>query len=194
MDPYEKLSYRELQDLCRHNRKDISECKLSSSREELIEFLQYKNLCKVPSVKQLLRIITNAIKTRNNYITISSSNIECLLRVSSSNRRSSGYDWETDTILGAKEKDIDIAQITVKSTHKSGCATLFILRLIKAASLLEIPRGVYLEQTITPASKALAKSLIRKGIMFPDPNLPSFFSYFPPVFDIDDGVDDDSLL
>jgi hypothetical protein len=60
--------------------------------------------------------------------------------------------------------------------------------------LLEIPRGVYLEQTITPASKALAKSLIRKGIMFPDPNLPSFFSYFPPVFDIDDGVDDDSLL
>jgi hypothetical protein len=194
MDSYEKLSYRELQDLCRHNRKDISECKLSSSREELIEFLQYKNLCKVPSVKQLLRIITNAIKTRNNYITISSSNIECLLRVSSSNRRSSGYDWETDTILGAKEKDIDIAQITVKSTHKSGCATLFILRLIKAASLLEIPRGVYLEQTITPASKALAKSLIRKGIMFPDPNLPSFFSYFPPVFDIDDGVDDDSLL
>jgi hypothetical protein len=194
MDPYEKLSYRELQDLCRHNRKDISECKLSSSREELIEFLQYKNLCKVPSVKQLLRIITNAIKTRNNYITISSSNIECLLRVSSSNRRSSGYDWETDTILGAKEKDIDIAQITVKSTHKSGCATLFILRLIKAASLLAIPRGVYLEQTITPASKALAKSLIRKGIMFPDPNLPSFFSYFPPVFDIDDGVDDDSLL
>jgi hypothetical protein len=126
MDSYEKLSYRELQDLCRHNRKDISECKLSSSREELIEFLQYKNLCKVPSVKQLLRIITNAIKTRNNYITISSSNIECLLRVSSSNRRSSGYDWETDTILGAKEKDIDIAQITVKSTHKSGCATLFI--------------------------------------------------------------------
>jgi hypothetical protein len=194
MDPYEKLSYRELQDLCRHNRKDISECKLSSSREELIEFLQYKNLCKVPSVKQLLRIITNAIKTRNNYITISSSNIECLLRVSSSNRRSSGYDWETDTILGAKEKDIDIAQITVKSTHKSGCATLFILRLIKAASLLAIPRGVYLEQTITLASKALAKSLIRKGIMFPDPNLPSFFSYFPPVFDIDDGVDDDSLL
>jgi hypothetical protein len=194
MDSYEKLSYRELQDLCRHNRKDISECKLSSSREELIEFLQYKNLCKVPSVKQLLRIITNAIKTRNNYITISSSNIECLLRVSSSNRRSSGYDWETDTILGAKEKDIDIAQITVKSTHKSGCATLFILRLIKAASLLEIPRGVYLEQTITPASKALAKSLIRKGIMFPDPNLPSFFSYFPPVFDIDNGVDDDSLL
>ena len=194
MDSYEKLPYRELQDLCRHNRKDISECKLSSSREELIEFLQYKNLCKVPSVKQLLRIITNAIKTRNNYITISSSNIECLLRVSSSNRRSSGYDWETDTILGAKEKDIDIAQITVKSTHKSGCATLFILRLIKAASLLAIPRGVYLEQTITPASKALAKSLIRKGIMFPDPNLPSFFSYFPPVFDIDNGVDDDSLL
>lgn len=194
MDSYEKLSYRELQDLCRHNRKDISECKLSSSREELIEFLQYKNLCKVPSVKQLLRIIKNAIKTHNNYITISSSNIECLLRVSSSNRRSSGYDWETDTILGAKEKDIDIAQITVKSTHKSGCATLFILRLIKAASLLTIPRGVYLEQTITPASKALAKSLIRKGIMFPDPNLPSFFSYFPPVFDIDDGVDDGSLL
>jgi hypothetical protein len=137
---------------------------------------------------------SNSLLQEKNYITISSSNIECLLRVSSSNRRSSGYDWETDTILGAKEKDIDIAQIAVKSTHKSGCATLFILRLIKAASLLAIPRGVYLEQTITPASKALAKSLIRKGIMFPDPNVPSFFSYFPPVFDIDDGVDDDSLL
>jgi len=193
MDPYEKLSYRELQDLCRHNRKDISECKLSSSREELIEFLQHKNLCKVPSVKQLLSIVTNAIKTHNTYITISSSNIECLLRVSSSNRRSSGYDWDTGMMLGEQATDIDIAQITVKSSHKSGCATLFILRLIKAASLLSVPRGVYLEQTITPASQALGKSLVRKGIMFPDPNAPSFFSYFPHVFEIDDGVDDESV-
>jgi hypothetical protein len=193
MDKYEKLSYRELQELCKHNRKDISECKLSSSREELIEFLEQKNLCKVPSVQQLLNIITNAIKTRNNYITISSRNIECLLRVSSYSRRGGGYDWQTMASFEEQTNDIDITQITVKSTHKSGCATLFILRLIKAASLLSIPRGVYLEQTITLASQALAKSLIRKGIMFPDLNSPSFFSYFPPVFEIDNGADDDSL-
>ena len=109
--------------------------------------------------------LTNAIKTHNNYITISSDNIEAMLRVSSYSRRSMVNNWP-----GNQPNDIDIAQIKVKSTHKRGCATLFILRLIKASSLLRVPRGVYLEQTITLASQALAESLIRKG---------KFFQLFP---------------
>lgn len=199
MSAYEKLSYQELQDLCRKNRKDVSECKLTSSREELIGFLEKKNLCKVPSVGQLLKLITDAIRTRNSYFEIHSDNIFCQLRISTALRRmpsGSFMRMRMDEFV----YDVDIVKIKVKSTHRQGCASLFILRLIKAASLLKIPRGVYLEQTITDASQALAASLIKKGIMFPDPTSVSeygnfnFLSYYP--FDtegIENGNDDDSL-
>ena len=58
------MSYRELQDMCTGIRKHVSECKLSSTREELIEVLQRQQKCKVPSVGQLLRILKEYIKMK----------------------------------------------------------------------------------------------------------------------------------
>ena len=60
--------------------------------------------------------------------------------------------------------DFDIMQIQT-TPERSGIGTNFVINLIEAARIQG--RGVFLEQTITDASKAWAATLVKKGLMQP---------------------------
>lgn len=103
-----------------------------------------------PSVNEILE----ALARMEQYTTIATEYIYVQLRRSIVPRR--------PTLSNCV--DFDIVQIQT-TPEKSGIGTKFVINLIEAARIQG--RGVFLEQTITDASRAWAATLVEKGLMQP---------------------------
>lgn len=80
----------------------------------------------------------------------------------------------------AKTLDVDVMQIEVSKEHRrQGHATRFLLELQEMAHKM-YHRGVYLENCITPDSKALAQALVKKGLASPQQFNPYSFLFTLP--------------
>lgn len=105
----------------------------------------------VPSVDDIQRVLAD-MGPANKYKTVSIGSVSVMFRASSVPRR------------GSDRLDFDIVQIETTSPG-SGIGTQFVVNLIQAADTLG--RGVFLEQTITAASRAWANKLVRENLMRP---------------------------
>ena len=116
---------------------------------------------RMPSTKQLARVIEQAIGRRLRYVLVqfgskkSPSKVE--LRVSSVRRRTSLLPPEPSVL------DIDVVRITIaKRDRRTGRATKFFCRLARAAKAHG--RGAYVENCITEESKGWGAKLALLGL------------------------------
>jgi hypothetical protein len=117
----------------------------------------------VPSVDEIHSVLATMGPT-NKYETVRIRSVSVMIRASSVRRR------ENDRL------DFDIVQIET-TPAASGIGTQFVVNLIQAA--YAIGRGVFLEQTITVASRAWAKKLVRENLMRPWSLEDNFISVCP---------------